>query len=211
MIGVYGGTFDPIHYGHLRPALEILEAFALSQIRFIPSGQPPHRTPPHATAAQRLAMVQRAIEGVSGFVSDAREIQRNGPSYMVDTLRSLQTELPDHNLCLLLGMDAFAAFHTWHDWRDILQLCNVLVMHRPEFEPAQVIQARELKHLMADNLVQDISLFVNSCAGKLMFYPVTQLDISSTRIREAIRQQRNVRFLLPDSVIALIKQDSIYH
>jgi len=211
MIGVYGGTFDPIHYGHLRPALEILEAFALSQIRFIPCGQPPHRTPPHATAAQRLAMVQRAIEGVAGFVSDAREIERDGPSYMIDTLRSLQAELPDQELCLLLGMDAFAAFHTWHDWRGVLPLCNMLVMHRPEFEPTQVIQAPELKQLMADSLVQDTSLFVSSGAGKLMFYPVSQLDISSTRIREAIKQQHSVRYLLPDSVIALIEQDSIYH
>lgn len=211
MIGVYGGTFDPIHYGHLRPALEILEAFALSQIRFIPCGQPPHRTPPHASAAQRLAMVQRAIEGVPGFVSDAREIERSGPSYMIDTLRSLQAEFSEHNLGLLLGMDAFAAFHTWHDWRGILQLCNVLVMHRPDFDPAQVIQAAELKQLVANDQVQDASLFSNSRAGKLMFYPVTQLDISSTRIRDAIQLQRNVRFLLPDSVIALIEQDGIYH
>ena len=211
MIGVYGGTFDPIHYGHLRPALEILEAFALSQIRFIPCGQPPHRTPPHASAAQRLAMVQRAIEGVPGFVSDAREIERSGPSYMIDTLRSLQAEFSEHNLGLLLGMDAFAAFHTWHDWRGILQLCNVLVMHRPDFDPAQVIQAAELKQLVANDQVQDASLFSNSRAGKLIFYPLTHLDISSTRIRDAIQLQRNVRFLLPDSVIALIEQDGIYH
>jgi nicotinate-nucleotide adenylyltransferase len=211
MIGVYGGTFDPIHYGHLRPALEILEAFALLQIRFIPCGQPPHRTPPHASATQRMAMLQQAIEGVPGFVSDAREIQRSGPSYMIDTLRSLRAEFPDNNLCLLLGMDAFAAFHTWHDWRGILQLSNVLVMHRPEFEPSQVIQEPELKQLVADSQVQEVSLFINSSAGKLMFYPVTQLDISSTRIRDAIRHRRNVRYLLPDSVIALIEQDGIYH
>lgn len=211
MIGVYGGTFDPIHYGHLRPALEILEAFGLSQIRFVPCGLPPHRTPPHATAEQRLAMVQRAIEGIPGFVSDAREIERSGPSYMIDTLGSLQAELPDQNLCLLLGMDAFAAFHTWHDWRGILKLCNLIVMQRPEFEPMQVIQDAELKNVVTGNLVQDASLLSDSSAGKLMFYPVTQLDISSTRIRNAIRRQRNVRYLLPDSVIALIEQEHIYH
>lgn len=211
MIGVYGGTFDPIHYGHLRPALEILEAFGLSQIRFIPCGQPPHRNLPHATAAQRLAMVQQAIGGVPRFVCDAREIQREGTSYMIDTLRSLQTEMAGHSLCLLLGMDAFAALHTWHDWRGIPALCNVLVMHRPEFEPAQVIQDAELKQWVADAQVQDITTFLNSRAGKLMFYAVTQLDISSTRIREAIKQQRSVRYLLPDSVIALIEQEGIYH
>lgn len=211
MIGVYGGTFDPIHYGHLRPALEILEAFALSELRFIPCGQPPHRAFPVASPAQRLAMVECAIAGVPEFIADPREIQRQGPSYMIDTLRSLQVEQRDPQLCLILGMDAFAAFHTWHDWRSILALSNLLVMHRPEFEPAQVIQDAELRQLIADSRIQDKSLFCQSPAGKLMFYPVTQLDISSTRIRDAIRQQHNVRYLLPNAVIAMIEQERIYH
>jgi nicotinate-nucleotide adenylyltransferase len=211
MIGVYGGTFDPIHYGHLRPALEILEAFALPEIRFIPCGQPPHRTSPVASPTQRLAMVECAISGVPEFVADAREIQREGPSYMIDTLRSLQREQEGARLCLLLGMDAFAAFHTWHDWRGILGLCNLLVMHRPEFEPAQVIRDAELRQLIAECQVGDKSQFSHSLAGKLMFYPVTQLDISSTRIRDAIRQQRSVRYLLPAEVIAMIEQEHIYH
>lgn len=211
MIGVYGGTFDPIHYGHLRPALEILEAFELSQVRFIPCGQPPHRTLPQASATQRLTMVERAIAGVPGFVCDAREIQRDGPSYMIDTLRSLHGDQAGQGFCLLLGMDAFAAFHTWHEWRGILDLCNVIVMHRPEFEPEQVIQDDELKQLVANRQVRDKARFGHSRAGELMFYPVTQLDISSTRIRDAIKQRRSVRFLLPDSVIAFIEQDGIYH
>jgi len=211
MIGVYGGTFDPVHYGHLRPALEILEDFALTQIRFIPCGQPPHRTAPTATAAQRMAMLQCAIAGIDGFVADARELERSGPSYMIDTLRSLQVELPDTQLCLLLGMDAFAAFDTWHDWRGILALCNVLVMHRPEFDPASVIQTPTLKRLLADNLVQARSAFSEHYPGRLMFYPVTQLDISSTRIREAVKHQRRLHFLLPDSVIDMIETQGIYH
>lgn len=211
MIGVYGGTFDPVHYGHLRPALEILEDFALSQIRFIPCGQPPHRTPPHATPAQRLLMLQRAIEGVEGFVTDAREIERSGPSYMIDTLRSLQADLPGEPLCLILGMDAFAAFHTWHDWQGILGLCNLLVMHRPEFEPVQVIKSPALKQLLAENQVQTQSAFSEHFPGKLIFHPVTQLDISSSRIRELVKQQGQLRFLLPDSVIDVIEQQGIYH
>lgn len=211
MIGVYGGTFDPIHYGHLRPALEVLEAFALSEIRFIPCGEPPHRASPVASAAQRLAMVQCAISGVSEFVADDREIRRDGPSYMIDTLRGLQGEQEGAEFCLLLGMDAFAAFHTWHEWRGILALCNLLVMHRPEFEPAQVIQDTELRQLIAERRVQDRSLFSHTRAGKLMFYPVTQLDISSTRIRDAIRQQHSVRYLLPDEVITMIELERIYH
>lgn len=156
-------------------------------------------------------MLQRAIEGIPGFVCDAREVERDGPSYMIDTLRSLQKDLPGQHLCLILGMDAFAAFHTWKDWQDILQVCNLLVMHRPEFEPEHVIQHEELKSLVATNLVGDMSSFVDSAAGKLMFFAVTQLDISSTRIRDAIKQGKNMRYLLPDNVIDIIEQDRIYH
>lgn len=210
MIGVYGGTFDPVHFGHLRPALEVLEAFALSELRFIPCGQPPHRETPQASPLQRLTMVESAIAGVPGFVADAREIQRSGPSYMIDTLRSMQAEQPDQALCLLLGMDAFAGLHRWHDWHGIPELCNLLIMHRPEFDPTQVIRHAELQQLVMEHQVHDRSQFNNSRAGKLMFYPVTQLDISSTRIREAIRQRHSVRYLLPDEVIAVIEQDSIY-
>ena len=211
MIGLYGGTFDPVHYGHLRTALEILETLNLSHIRFIPCGQPPHRAPPLANAAQRLKMLQRAIEDIPGFVCDPREIERGGSSYMIDTLRSLQRDLPEQNLCLILGMDAFAAFHTWKDWRGILQLCNLLIMHRPEFEPERVIQDAELKQLVNTNLVKDTSSFVADAPGKLMFLAVTQLDISSTRIRDAVKQGKSLRYLLPDSVIELIQQEKIYH
>ena len=210
MIGVYGGTFDPVHYGHLRPALEVYEAFALSELRFIPCGQPPHRNSPQATGQQRQAMLEAAVAGLPGFRVDDREIRRGGMSYMVDTLRSLQVDVPDKALCLILGMDAFAAFHTWHTWREIPELCNLLVMHRPEFDPEQVIVHAELKRLVAKSQVQDRSQLRNSRAGKLMFYPVTQLDISSTAIRKAINERRDVRFLLPDAVISLIDREGIY-
>lgn len=211
MIGIYGGTFDPVHYGHLRTALEILEDFALSQIRFIPCGQPPHRTEPHASAAQRMQMLQRAIEGVKGFVADAREIERDGPSYMVDTLRSLQNDLPGEPMCLILGMDAFAAFDSWHQWNDILALCNLLVMHRPEFDPLKVIESPILKQLVSESQVQEQSAFCQLYPGKLILQPVTQLNISSTRIREIVKNKHQLRYLLPDSVIDVIEQQGIYH
>lgn len=211
MIGIYGGTFDPVHFGHLRTALEILEALPLSQLRFIPCGQPPHREAPHATAAQRVKMLQHAIAGVPGFVCDTREVERSGPSYMIDTLRSLHHDLPEQNLCLIIGMDAFAAFHTWKDWRAILQQCNLLIMHRPEFEPERVIQNPALKSLVATSQADEMPGFVASKAGQLLFLPVTQLDISSTRIREAVRNNSNVRYLLPDAVIEFIQQERIYH
>jgi len=210
MIGVYGGTFDPIHFGHLRPAMEILQAFGLSQIRFIPCGVPPHRDAPYATPEQRVAMLECAIEGVPEFVCDPREIQRGGPSYMIDTLRSLQATVGDEACCLILGMDAFAAFHTWHQWRDILGYCNLLVMQRPEFEAEKVISAAQLIELVQQVRVMDVMKFIQEAPGKLMFYPVTQLDISSSRIRELIAQRRSLRYLMPDRVIALIEEQGIY-
>lgn len=210
MIGVYGGTFDPVHYGHLRPALEVYEAFALSEVRFIPCGHPPHRDAPQASAKQRQAMLDAAMAGLPGFYVDDREIRRGGTSYMYDTLRSLQDDVPGSALCLILGMDAFAAFHTWHRWQEIPQLCNLLVMHRPAFDPGQVIVHADLQEWVAEAQVQDRAQFRNSRAAKLMFYPVTQLDISSTAIRQAINERRNVRFLLPDSVISLIDHEGIY-
>jgi len=210
MIGVYGGTFDPIHFGHLRPAMEILQAFGLSQIRFIPCGVPPHRDAPHATPEQRVAMLECAIEGVPEFVCDTREIQRGGPSYMLDTLRSLQATAGDEAYCLILGMDAFAAFHTWHQWRDILGYCNLLVMQRPEFEAEKVITAAQLIELVQQVRVMDVTKFIQEAPGKLIFYPVTQLDISSSRIRELNAQRRSLRFLMPDRVIALIEEQGIY-
>lgn len=210
MIGVYGGTFDPVHFGHLRPALEVYEAFALSELRFIPCGRPPHRDAPQATPQQRQAMLDAAVAGLPGFRVDDREIRRSGPSYMVDTLRSLQVDMPDSALCLILGMDAFAALHTWHQWREIPTLCNLLVMHRPAFDPDQVITHEDLQQWVATARLQDRVQFRNSRAGKLMFYPVTQLDISSTAIRNAINERRNVRFLLPDAVISVIEREGIY-
>jgi nicotinate-nucleotide adenylyltransferase len=211
MIGVYGGTFDPIHFGHLRPAMEILQAFGLSQIRFIPCGVPPHREAPRATPEQRVAMLECAIEGVPEFVCDTREIRRDGPSYMLDTLRSLQATTADEACALILGMDAFAAFHTWHRWRDILGYCNLLVMQRPEFAAEQVLSEPQLLELVREARVPGVAEFVNEAPGKLLFYPVTQLDISSSRIREWITQGRSLRYLMPERVIALIEEQGIYH
>ena len=133
-IGVFGGTFDPIHYGHLRAALEVKEALELSSVLFLPSSGPPHRRAPIASAAQRLQMVRLAVEGQPGFSVDDREIARGGVSYMVDTLVSLRSELGDTPLCLILGMDAFLGLDRWHRWHDLPGLTHFAVGHRPGSE-----------------------------------------------------------------------------
>ena len=130
-IGVFGGTFDPIHYGHLRTAFELMQALRLSEIRFLPCGTPPHRDMPQADARLRLAMVKGAIEGQPGFIIDDREIHREGPSYSVDTLIDLRSEYPHRSLCLIVGMDAFLSLPKWYQWRELLQLAHLIVAHRP--------------------------------------------------------------------------------
>lgn len=132
MIGILGGTFDPIHFGHLRTALDVVEDLNLQQLRFIPCGEPPHRDQPHASPAQRLAMVQLAIASESRFMVDAREIQRGGPSYMVETLESLRQELGEQqSLGLIVGLDAFAALDSWYRWQDLIDLAHLIIMTRP--------------------------------------------------------------------------------
>lgn len=210
-IGIYGGTFDPVHYGHLRPAMDVYEAFALGQIRFIPCGQPPHRELPVASAAQRLAMLQCAVADNPAFVVDDREIRRRGPSYMIDTLNSLRSDMPGAELYLILGMDAFAAFDRWHHWQDIPALCKLIVTHRPAFEPDKVTLNSELQKLVAARQVAGPAELAQGGAGALTFYPVTQLAISATDIRAAIRQQHSIKYLLPDTVAAMINEQGIYH
>lgn len=209
-IGIYGGTFDPVHYGHLRPAMDVYEAFALDQIRFIPCGQPPHRSQPVATPQQRLAMLQQAVADNAAFVVDDREVRRSGPSYMIDTLGSLHDEMPDAELSLIMGMDAFVAFDSWQQWRDIPRLCKLIVTHRPDFAPGEVQLNSVLQELVAAGKVAGPAEFMASGAGRIIFCPVTQLAISATGIREAFRQQRSAKYLLPDAVLAMINEQGIY-
>src|SRR5919106_983706 len=136
-IGIFGGTFDPIHFGHLRTAFELLQALKLNEIRFMPAGNPPHREVTVASPAERFAMVEAAIAGQPGFVVDDREIRREGLSYSVDTMRTLRADFPDHALSLIVGMDAFLGLPKWHQWRELLELAHLVVAHRPHRRPAR--------------------------------------------------------------------------
>jgi len=206
-IGILGGTFDPIHFGHLRPALEAMEGVDLAEMRFIPCRQPAHRGLPQASPEQRLAMLERAILGQRGFVADSRELRRAGPSFMVDTLTSLRGEVGATPLCLLLGADAFDDLHHWRRWRDILELAHLLILHRPGRHPprapvlAELVQARQVFHPHA---------LRERPAGGILFQPVTQLDISGTRIRATLARGNSPRFLLPDAVLTYIDEQGLY-
>ena len=206
-IGIFGGTFDPIHYGHLRPALEILDALSLDTMLFIPAGQPPHRRAPSASAELRLAMVQAAVAGEARFQVDDRELKRRGPSYMVDTLAELKRQHSGAALVLVLGTDAFLGLPAWERWREIFDHAHVAVAHRPGWW----LQAEgELAALLAERFEADTRKALGRAAGNILLRPVTQLEISSTRIREEAAAGRELRYLVPDAVRELILNSACY-
>lgn len=205
MIGVRGGTFDPIHTAHLRATQEVAEALSLSQVRFIPGKLPPHRSQPDATADQRLAMVELAIASNERFVADDRELRREGYSYTVDTLRSLREELGEREpLVLILGLDAFQGFTRWHEWETITTLAHLAVTSRPDYT-AQPLQA--WAQAMQTENAEDLR---NSPAGKLFFTDTTALAISATDIRHQQQERRSIRYLLPDAVYDYIQHQNLY-
>jgi nicotinate-nucleotide adenylyltransferase len=208
MIGVFGGTFDPIHFGHLRPALDVVQSLGLAELRLLPLKVAVHRPQPLASAALRLQMTRLAVNGQPGFVVDDRELTRDGPSYTVDTLASLREEVgADAPLCLLIGGDAFAGFLDWHRPRAILGLAHLVVMQRPG---APTVRDQALRDEIGRRRVDDPGALRQAPAGRIYFQTVTQLDISSTRIRRMFAAGRSPRFLLPDAVLELLDREQCY-
>ena len=201
MIGILGGSFDPIHYGHLRTALDVQQGLELDELRLIPLRDPPHRAQPASSPEQRLEMLQAAITGATGLSVDQRELERSGKSYSLLTLQSLREELGDTPICLILGQDAFQGFPGWHEPDQILQLAHLVVMQRlgetgqSPYPGRMLTNPEELR---------------SSPAGKIYLQPVTQLEISSTRIREMLQRGQSPRFLLPDAVLEIIERDGLY-
>ena len=206
-IGVFGGTFDPVHCGHLRTAFEMLEALDFAQIRFVPCGDPPHRGGTVASAEQRLAMVLAATSGQPGFAVDEREVRRAGPSYSVDTLDALRREFPRHPLGLILGMDAFIKLPSWHRWTDIFDVAHVVVAHRPGWRAPDY---GPLGELLAERRTHKVESLHETPAGLVHIHAVTPLDIASTDIRELLRIDRSPRFLVPDPVIDVMRAFGCY-
>ncbi|MES9992448.1 MAG: nicotinate-nucleotide adenylyltransferase [Candidatus Thiodiazotropha sp.] len=207
MIGVFGGTFDPIHFGHLRTALDVMQGLGLEEVRFIPLHGAVHRDQPATAAEQRLEMVRLATRHQKGFVVDDREIKRAGDSYTVETLASLRQELPKQSLCLLLGMDAFNGFADWYRPDKILALAHLVVMHRPgEVAPTDP----RMRQLVDDSRVYSADQLTVKGHGAILFQPVTQLDISASHLRNLLAQGLSPRFLLPEAVLQHIDNNGLY-
>ena len=188
MIGIFGGTFDPVHFGHLRPALDMQQALGLEEVRMVPCRVPPHRDQPVATPQQRLDMLRLAVKDVPALTVDTREMEREGPSWMVDTLASTREETgPKQPLVLLLGMDALAGFHQWHEPERILELTHIGIAQRPgSVLPSETV----LNALLDGRITDDVKELRSHAAGKVCMQPVTQLDISATRIeREGLYRE----------------------
>lgn len=210
MIGIYGGTFDPVHFGHLRPALDVLQTLKLEHILFIPCGTPPHRNKPVASASQRAEMLQMAIHDVDGFVFDDRELRRKGKSYMVDTIAELKAEYPGNQFCLIVGLDAFIEFTSWKQWQRIVGEVALVVTHRPGVEIDMQSWQADLIHYVSENQVDKAEKLTGSTGSAVYFCPVTQLDISSTQIRALANSERDVHFLLPNNVVDYIEANQVY-
>jgi nicotinate-nucleotide adenylyltransferase len=206
-IGVFGGTFDPVHYGHLRTAFELWQLLRLAEVRFLPTGNPPHRDQPLAGAELRLRMVRAAVAGQPAFTVDDREIRRSGVSYSVDTLAELRAEYPRRSLCLLLGMDAFLGLPHWHRWRELLELAHIVVAHRPGWKAPTM---GPLGEVMVDHGTGSIRELHERTAGRIYVHAVTQLEISSTELRQLIVSGLDPHYLVPDEVRRILLDSECY-
>ncbi len=204
MIGILGGTFNPVHYGHLRSALEVKEIFELTELRLVLSAQPPHRDQPTASTENRLKMLTLAIDEQPDLKIDDRELNRSGPSYMVDTLKSIRDEIDTQPLLLFIGTDAFNQLTHWHQWQALFDYAHIVVLTRPNYTP------QSLSVFFNKHLAKEHTELAQNSAGKLYFQSVRQLDISATAIRNMIAEHKNPGFLLPDKVLTYIRQQQLY-
>jgi len=206
-VAMLGGTFDPIHAGHLRSAVELRETLGFDEIRFVPCHVPPHRAAPIASASQRLRMLELALEGEPGLTVDSRELQRDAPSYSIDTLTALRAELgPDTALSLVMGMDAFEHLDSWHRWRELRDYAHIVVIARPGSALPQTGAVAEWlsAHRAAAETLQQ------RCCGSVVCVELTPWPISATAIRGTIGNGRSPRYLLPDAVWRYIRQQRLY-
>ena len=206
-IGIFGGTFDPVHYGHLRAALEARELLGLEDFRLLPAGTPPHREATMASSQDRLNMLKLAVASSPEFHVDDREIRRAGRSFMADTLAEIRAEAGDEPVLLIIGQDAANELDSWHDWRSLFSLAHIVIMRRPG---ARASWKGELREQMEKCLVKEVGQLKSSPYGFVLPLQITQLAISSTEIRERLRQGQSARFLTPDSVIEYIEQNQLY-
>ncbi len=213
LVGIFGGTFDPIHYGHLRVAEEVIEAVGLHKMYFIPAGVPRLRYAPIASSQHRAEIVRIAIQGNSRFILDEREIYRDGVSYSVDSLRELKQELGKKViLCFVIGADAFIKLDEWNSWRELFNLCHFIIVARSGhvLTSNHDVLPKELKEECSQRWVSSVDSLRSATSGMIFVAPTTMLDISATIIRARIAAGKSVRYLIPDAVLSHIAASQLY-
>jgi len=206
-LALLGGTFDPIHYAHLRCADEARVKLGLDRLYLLPAGTPPHRASPQASNAQRMKMLQLATPEFPNLQIDQREFERAGPSYMVDSLQELRLESPQRPLLLLLGQDAANHLDRWYHWQDLFYLAHIIIMTRPGETPAY---RSELAQIIEPRLLTDIQTMLASAAGGVLALEVTAIDICATTIKTMIGLGRSPRGMLPGPVLDYINEQGLY-
>lgn len=206
---LYGGTFDPVHYGHLRSVEALALLVGLHKVTLLPNNVPPHRPQPEASPAQRVAMVRLAIAGNPLFELDLREMQRETPSYTLDTLKELRHERGSRQpLAFIIGQDSLLTLHKWHGWQDLLSLCHLLVCQRPGY--ASRMDTPVLQHWLEQHLTANAADLHQQPAGKIFLAATPMIDISATEIRQRHHQGKSDADLLPPAVSEFIQREGLY-
>ena len=213
LVGIFGGTFDPIHYGHLRIAEEIVETVGLQKMYFVPAGMPRLRHSPVASAKHRVEIVRLAIQKNPAFILDDREIYRDGVSYSIDSVREFKQEFGEEvGLCLVLGVDAFIKLSEWNNWKELFNLCHFIISTRPGYILTSIneLLPKELREECSQRWVSSAESLRKDTGGLIFIASTTMLDISATSIRADIAVGRSVRYLVPDIAINYILANKLY-
>jgi nicotinate-nucleotide adenylyltransferase len=211
-LGLFGGAFDPVHFGHLRLAAELREAFQLERVAFLPTGKPWQRgRDTHASGEHRAAMLRLATAGDEGFVVDERELHREGDTYTIDTLEEARREAgPEAPIVFLLGSDAFAKIETWHRWESVFDFAHFAVAVRADDAGWQALGPGAIPKALWPRVSVNRRDLLSVPAGRIMTFSMTPLAISSTAIRDLVAGGSTIRYLTPDPVVGYIRQHSLY-
>ena len=206
-MALFGGTFDPVHYGHLRCADEVRQTLGLKTLYLLPAGSPPHRGQPQATVEQRLQMLQLACQEFPSLKIDDRETRRHGPSYMVDTLQEIRTSHGDQPILLLIGQDAANLLQTWYQWERLFELASLVILTRPGSHSRYTPEVAEQMRSRSVKAVHDL---LNSTSGSVFHLQVESIDVSASKIKDYIRSGQDPGPMLPAAILEYIRQNRLY-
>ena len=208
MIGVFGGSFDPIHFGHINPLIELSEQFKFSEIRLIATYKSPASKIFHSEASHRHNMVSIiAASTTNNFIADDIEIRKEGVSYTYETIQNLKNTLKNEDICLIMGLDVFLDIETWYNYKIMMEEVNIIVVNRPDFN---IKSTKNIDSSILGNIVKNKEIFVASKKGCIFFYETPSICISSTSIRSIIGKGENPSGMIPGSIMSYIKRNKLY-